>query len=106
MSADDDHRHVGVDLAEHTQQIEAVDATALQPDVEHHERRATTLDGLQRFIGVARSTHLMAFVLENAGHQFSNVGFIIDDQHVGRHGFLLSLRLEGVNWGQRRGVAE
>src|SRR5204862_5374025 len=40
---------------------------------------------------VARGARVVAFVLQDARHQFADVGLIVDDQDVGRHDYLLAI---------------
>ena len=80
------HRHVGVLLLEDFQQLQAVELRALHPDVEQHQMRPPRGDRGDRLVGIAREPRLVALVLENAGNEFANVVFVIDDQNVGGHG--------------------
>ena len=41
--------------------------------------------GGQRLVAVARGARAVAFVLQDAGDQFADIGFVVDDEDVGRH---------------------
>src|SRR5262245_57066109 len=75
-------------LLDAVEQLEPVELGALQPDIEDHERGTPLLDRLQRLVAVLGETGRMTFVFENARDQFPDVGFVIDDQNVRRHGSL------------------
>ncbi len=66
-------------------QLQAVHATALQPDVEEDHVRPTARDRRQRGIAVTRRPRLVTFVLENTGDEVANIGLVIDDQNIIRH---------------------
>ncbi len=69
-------------LFDHLQQLQAVEPRALHPDVEQRELRPARLDGGDRFVGVAREPRRVALVLEDAGDEFANVVFVVDDQDI------------------------
>src|SRR5262245_29860914 len=75
-------------LLDAVEQLEPVELGALQPDIEDHERGTPFLDRLERLVAVLGETGRMTFVLEKARDQFPDVGFVIDDQNVRRHGSL------------------
>ena len=79
------HRHARVLLFDHFQQLQAVEPRALQPDVEQHEVRSARLDRCDRFVGIARQPRRMALVGENAGDEFANVVFVVNDQDICGH---------------------
>ena len=68
--------------------LEAVEAAALQPDVEDDQVRPPLLDRLQGLVGIAREPRAVPLVLENSRHQIANVGLVVDDQDVRRHRYL------------------
>ena len=86
MTADDDDRHrwhLGLQPA---QDGDAVELAPLQPDVEDDQGRLARLDrgkGLAAVGGVARR---IAFILQHPGNRHPDVGFIVNDQDVMRHG--------------------
>src|SRR5215475_740170 len=55
--------------------------------------RPTIGDFIQRRIAVARRPGRKPLVVENARHQFANIGFVIDNQNVTSHGSRLSCQL-------------
>src|SRR5262249_58421005 len=59
---------------------------AVQADVEHQERWQPRADGGQRLRAVGGLPGLVALVLEDPADQHANVGFIVDDEDVVRHG--------------------
>ena len=58
---------------------------ALQPDVEEDQPRHAVGDRRQRAVAVMRGARFVPFVAENAGDEFANVLFVVDDQNVRRH---------------------
>ena len=46
-------------------------------------RRATTAP--QRVVAVARGAGAMAFILQDTRDQLANIGFIVDNEDIGRH---------------------
>ncbi len=71
------------------EQIEAIELRALQPNVEDDERGAPLLDGRQRLVAILGEPGAMPLVLKDAGNQLSDIGFVVDDEDVRRHGLLL-----------------
>src|SRR5437870_13555410 len=82
-------RHLGAQLA---QDRDAVELAALQPDVEDHERWLPAMDRGQRLGAVAGLTGRVAFILQDAPDQHPDVGFVVYDQDVMRHGIPGSTR--------------
>ena len=68
------------------EQLQPVEPAALQPDVEEHEARPPGRDRGERVVGVARGAREIALVLQDAGHQLADVGFVVDDEDVSDHG--------------------
>ena len=89
VARDDDHRQVGVGLLDDVEHLQAVEAAALQPDIEDDELRAALLDGLEGLIGIARQTRAVTVVLQEAGDHLADVGLVVDDQDVRCHLSLL-----------------
>ena len=85
VAGDHHHRQVFVLLLDDLQHLHAVEARALQPDVEEDEMRAALLDRRQRVVGVLGGAHAMALVAENAGDELSDVFFVVDDENVADH---------------------
>ena len=86
MAADHDHRHrrhLDVQLLE---DLDPVEPAALQPDVEDDERRLARLDRGQGLRRVGSFAGRVALVLQHARNQHADVGFVVDDQNVMRHG--------------------
>ena len=79
VAGDHHHRHVRVHLLDHVEQFEPVEPAALHPDVLHQERRPTRTDGRQRGMAVGGRADGVTLVLQDAGNQFANVGFVVDD---------------------------
>ena len=79
-------RQFGMILLEPIQQLQPVEAAALQPDVEEDEIGPPRDDGSQRLIAVARRAGSVTFVLQDARDQFADVRFVVDDQNIGCHG--------------------
>ena len=78
-------------LLEAIEQLQPVEAAALQPDVEKHQIGPPRDDGAERLVAVARGAGAVAFVLQDARDQFADIGFVVDDQDIGRHGHIAAL---------------
>ena len=79
------HRHFRVLLLDGIEQLQAVEPAALEPDVEEQKVGAARLDLVQGGIAVARGAGGVAFVLEQARDQLTDVGLVINNQNIGRH---------------------
>ena len=89
VAGDDDDRQVGVRLLDDVEHLQAVEAAALQPDVQDDELRAPLLHRLQRLIRIAGKTRAVAVVLQEPGDHLPDVRLVVDDQDVGCHLSLL-----------------
>src|SRR6185295_3740849 len=89
VPGNDHHRQAGVRSLDDVQHLEAVEAAALQPDVENDELRPAFFHRLQGFIGVARDARAMPLVPEQTGDVLANICLVVDDQDVGSHLTLL-----------------
>ncbi len=78
-------------LLEAVEQLQPVEAAALQPDVEENEIGPARDDGGQRFIAVARGAGAVTFVLQDTRDQFADIRFIVDDQDIGCHAQTVAL---------------
>jgi hypothetical protein len=47
--------------------------------------RAPGLDGSQSLVRRSGRAGAVSFIFEDAGHEFTDVGFVVDDQDVGTH---------------------
>jgi hypothetical protein len=86
VAADHDHRHrrhLDVQLLE---DLDPFEPPSLQPDIEDDERRLACLDGGQGLRRVGSFTGRVALVLEDPRNQHADVGFVVDDQNIMRHG--------------------
>ena len=86
VAADHHHRHgrhLGVQPA---QDGNAVEFAALQPDVEDHQGRLAGMDGGEGLGAVGGVARRVALVLQHPGDQHPDVGFVVYDQDVMRHG--------------------
>ena len=86
VAGDHHDRQVGMVLLDLLQQLQAVELGALQPDVEEHQMRAAVGDLGQRGIAVARGPRRKPFVVQDARDEVANIGFVVDNQNVTRHG--------------------
>ena len=68
------------------EQLQPVEPTALQPDVEINQAGSAARDMRQRVVAVTRRARDVAFVLQDAGNQFPDVRFVVDYQNVIGHG--------------------
>ena len=89
VAGDDDDRQIGVRLLDDVEHLQAVEAAALQPDVQDDELRAALLHRFQGFVGIAGETRAVTVVLQEAGDHLADVRFVVDDQDVGCHLSLL-----------------
>ena len=85
VAGDHHDRQFGMLLLERIEQLQAVEPAALQPDVEEHEVGPARDHGGQRVVAVARGARAVAFVLQDAGDQLADIGFVVDDEDVGCH---------------------
>ena len=86
MAADHDHRHRRHLGAQLLQDGDAVEFAALQPDVEDYQGRLAGVDGGKRLAAVGGVARRVAFILQHPGNRHPDVGFIVNDQDVMRHG--------------------
>ena len=86
VTADHDHRHRRHLGAQAPQDPDPVEFTALQPDVENDQRRLAGLNRRHRLGAVAGFARRVALVLEDPGNQHPDVGFVVYNQDVMRHG--------------------
>ena len=90
-------RQFGMLELERVEQLQAVEPAALQPDVEEHQIGPARHHGAERFVAVARGARHVAFVLQDARDQFANIGFVVDDEDIGRHDQLTASRFWGAD---------
>jgi len=57
--------------------LQAIEAAALQPNIEEHEAGPARNNRGQRLIAVSGGASAMAFILQNAGHQLPDVRLIV-----------------------------
>jgi hypothetical protein len=93
MARDHHHGQIGIVLLDLFEQLQPVELGALQPDVEEHQMRPAAGNFMQRRIAVTRGAGGKSFVVENAGYEIANIGFIIHNQNVTGHGLHLSCQL-------------
>ena len=74
-------------LLDGVEQLQPVEAAALQPDVEKDKARPARGHDRERVVGVARGARQIPFVLQDTGDEFPDICFVINDQDVGGHGF-------------------
>ena len=67
------------------QHLQSVETRALQPNIEKNEMRPPGGDGGQGLVGVLGDAGSIALVAQNAGDQFPDVRFVVDDENVARH---------------------
>jgi hypothetical protein len=73
-------------LLHRVEELQPVEAAALQPDVEEHQARAPGRDCAQRVVCIARGARQITLVLEDAGNQLPDVGLVVNDEDVSDHG--------------------
>ena len=85
VTADHDHRHVGMaapDLVEH---LETVQLRPLEPNVQEHGARRLCVDLRQRRTPVPCVTHVVTLIAQDRRDRVADLGLVIDDQNVCRH---------------------
>jgi hypothetical protein len=68
---------------ERIEQLQTVKPTTLQLNVEEYEIGAPCYDGRKCVVAVVRGTRTEAFVLQDAGNEFADIRFIVDDEDIG-----------------------
>src|SRR5262249_16363291 len=81
-----DNRHFRVLLLEAVEELQAIQAATLKPDIKKNEIGPTRHDGRQRVIAGARSARAGTLILQDARDELADIGFIVDDQDIGCHG--------------------
>ena len=85
VAAEDDDREIGVVAVQDVEDLEAVEAAALEPDVEQHQGGRATRDGLEGDVGIGGLTRAVALVLEDRADHVADRGLVVDDQDVLAH---------------------
>ena len=86
MAADHHHGHRGHLGAQSPQDRNPVELAALQPDIEDHQCRLTRLNRRHSLGAVAGLARRVALILQHPGNQHPDVGFVVYNQDVMRHG--------------------
>ena len=87
VAGDHHDRQFGMLLLDRVEQLQPVEPAALQPDVEEDQVGPARRDRAERVVAVARRARGVALVLQDAGDQLADVGFVVDDENVGRHDY-------------------
>src|SRR5471032_2287727 len=74
-------------LLDAVEQLQPIEAAALQPDIQEYEVRPARPDRGDGRIAIARRAGRVSLVLQKASDQFADVGFVVDDQDIGRHDY-------------------
>ena len=91
VAADDHHGNRRVLALDRVQDLEAVEPAVLQPNIEDHQARSAGRERFQGGVAVGRLSGAVAFIVQDAGNQHPNVGLVVYDQNVTRHGLRLSV---------------
>ena len=83
MTRDHDDRQFWVLLLETIEQLQTIEAAALQPDVEKDEIGPPSDHGGERVVAVTCRACAVAFILKNARDELADVGFVVNDQDIG-----------------------
>ena len=67
------------------QDLETVEAAALEPDVEEDEMRPARADRGQRLVGRTRRARPVPFVVEDARDEIADVRLVVDDEDIRAH---------------------
>ena len=85
VPADHDHGNSGHFSAQPTQDLDPVELTVLQPDIEDDEGRLAGMQLTQRLGAVGRLPGGVTLVFKHSRNQHADVGFVVNDQNVMRH---------------------
>ena len=85
VARDHNDRHIGVLALEHVQQLQPVQPRSLHPDIQENQTGPPTRDFVEAAVRVMGLARLIAFILQDAGDQFANIVFVIDDEDVECH---------------------
>src|SRR5579863_411931 len=85
VAGDHHHRQLGMVQSQNVEQLQSVEAAALQPDVKENEVGPAGNDCRDRLLTVACSAGAIALVLQNTGDQFADIDLVVDDQDIGCH---------------------
>src|SRR5262245_40207276 len=72
-------------LLDDIEQLQPVEAAALQPDVEEHKAWPARLDRRERAVAVAGGARVVALVLQDPCYELADVGFVVNDEDIGGH---------------------
>jgi len=72
-------------LLERVEQLQAVEAAALQPNVEENEIGPARNHCAERLVGIGGRARTLAFVLQDAGDQLANIRVIVHNEDIGWH---------------------
>src|SRR5215472_16840768 len=78
MTGNHDDRQFGVLLLETIEQLQTIEAAALQPDVEKNEIGPPSDYGSECIVAVACRTCAVAFILKDARDEFADVGLVVN----------------------------
>ena len=100
VGAELDRRHRGLDIAvprnhhhghirmlalDRLEQLQPVKLRALQPDIEEDQLRTARFDRRDRLVRIARQARPVSLILQDAGDEFADVVFVINDKNVSSH---------------------
>src|SRR6185295_17911869 len=87
MAGNHHHRRFRMLRLHGVEQLQAVEAAPLQPDVEVDQAWPSARHLRQRVVAVARRARHIAFVLQNSRYQFANVRFVVNNKDVFGHDY-------------------
>ncbi len=73
-------------LLDGLEQLQTVQLAALKPDIQKDEAGPARDNRRQRVIAVTRCSRDIALILKDTRHQIADIGFVVDDEDLGRHG--------------------
>ena len=79
------HRHGGMLAFDRLEQLQPIQLRSLQPDVEEDQLRAARFDRCDGLVRVARQARTVSLILQDAGDEFADVLFVVDDENVSNH---------------------
>jgi hypothetical protein len=85
VAGDHQHRQAGVVALDLLEELDAVEARSLEPDVEEYQGWPPVLDRFQRRVTVAGGSDRITLVLEHSADEVANIFLVVDHQHLKRH---------------------
>ena len=86
MTTNHEHGERRCLAADDLEDLHPVQFAALQPDIEHDQRRLTLANSGKRRGAVTRFTGLVPLILKDTGDEHPDIGFVVNNEYVMSHG--------------------